>query len=191
MEDLRDDCGRVFESVACAPASVTGALNNRMSQNDVPDSAGGLLAKIVELGGLLHESHYPVSWAWAGSSPLQWMERVPSHFVRDGVRATILKEEQGGSILFAASGPNDGKCGDSLVFLRNVPAIREVPVRRTYPSNAPFSTTTSVDQSTLAHGIPSFIHRVVRLPAFADPLLFRSRIRRRTGIRCRIRRSSR
>lgn len=27
-----------------------------------------------------HENHYPVGWAWAGSSPFQWMKRVPSHF---------------------------------------------------------------------------------------------------------------
>jgi hypothetical protein len=38
------------------------------------------LAKIDEIGGPLHENHYPVGWAWAGSSPFQWMKRVPSHF---------------------------------------------------------------------------------------------------------------
>jgi arylsulfatase A-like enzyme len=28
----------------------------------------------------LHENHYPVGWAWAGSSPFQWMKQVASHF---------------------------------------------------------------------------------------------------------------
>jgi arylsulfatase len=63
-----------------AEGSITGTLNNMMTQNGVPDSVEAQLAKIDELGGPLHENHYPVGWAWAGSSPFQWMKRVPSHF---------------------------------------------------------------------------------------------------------------
>jgi arylsulfatase len=63
-----------------AEGSVTGTLNNMMTQNGVPDTVEAQLAKIDELGGPLHENHYPVGWAWAGSSPFQWMKRVPSHF---------------------------------------------------------------------------------------------------------------
>ena len=51
-----------------------------MTQNGVPDTVAAQLPKIDELGGPLHENHYPVGWAWAGSSPFQWMKRVPSHF---------------------------------------------------------------------------------------------------------------
>jgi arylsulfatase len=63
-----------------AEGSVTGTLNNMMTQNGVPDTVEGQIKKIKELGGPLHENHYPVGWAWAGSSPFQWMKRVPSHF---------------------------------------------------------------------------------------------------------------
>ena len=65
---------------ASAEGSVTGTLNNMMTQNGVPDSVKAQLAKIDEIGGPLHENQYPVGWAWAGSSPFQWMKRVPSHF---------------------------------------------------------------------------------------------------------------
>ena len=63
-----------------AEGSVTGTLNNMMTQNGVPDSVEAQIKKLEELGGPLHENHYPVGWAWAGSSPFQWMKRVPSHF---------------------------------------------------------------------------------------------------------------
>lgn len=63
-----------------AEGSLTGTLNNIMTQNGIPDSVEQQLGDIDEIGGPLHENHYPVGWAWAGSSPFQWMKRVPSHF---------------------------------------------------------------------------------------------------------------
>ncbi|NVK41930.1 MAG: arylsulfatase [Oceanospirillaceae bacterium] len=63
-----------------AEGSVTGTLNNMMTQNGIPDTIEGQLPEIDEIGGPAHENHYPVGWAWAGSSPFQWMKRVPSHF---------------------------------------------------------------------------------------------------------------
>ncbi|MEM9301723.1 MAG: sulfatase-like hydrolase/transferase [Pseudomonadota bacterium] len=62
-----------------AEGSVTGTLNNVMTQNGIPDSVENQLPLMHELGGPLHENHFPVGWAWAGSSPFQWMKRVPSH----------------------------------------------------------------------------------------------------------------
>ncbi|MFG0723380.1 arylsulfatase [Pseudomonas sp. GLN_6] len=72
---------------ASAEGSMVGTLNNVMTQNGVPDSVPAQLAKFDEIGGPLHENHYPVGWAWAGSAPFQWMKRVPSHFggTRNGV----------------------------------------------------------------------------------------------------------
>jgi len=70
-------CG---DNGSSAEGSVTGTLNNMMTQNGIPDTVPAQLAKIDEIGGPLHENHYPVGWAWAGSSPFQWMKRVPSHF---------------------------------------------------------------------------------------------------------------
>jgi len=63
-----------------AEGSLNGTLNNMMTQNGIPDSVENQFPKINELGGPLHENHFPVGWAWAGSSPFQWMKRVPSHF---------------------------------------------------------------------------------------------------------------
>ena len=48
-----------------------------MTQNGVPDTVERSAAKFDEIGGPLHENHYPVGWCWAGSSPFQWMKRVP------------------------------------------------------------------------------------------------------------------
>ena len=63
-----------------AEGSLTGTLNNMMTQNGIPDTVENQLPKIDEIGSWKHENHYPVGWAWAGSSPFQWMKRVPSHF---------------------------------------------------------------------------------------------------------------
>lgn len=63
-----------------AEGSLTGTTNNMMTQNGIPDTVEGQIEEIDEIGGPKHENHYPVGWAWAGSSPFQWMKRVPSHF---------------------------------------------------------------------------------------------------------------
>jgi arylsulfatase len=63
-----------------AEGSLTGTINNMMTQNGVPDDVASQLKVIDEIGGPKHENHYPVGWSWAGSSPFQWMKRVPSHF---------------------------------------------------------------------------------------------------------------
>ncbi|MGA8172334.1 MAG: arylsulfatase [Methylocystis sp.] len=63
-----------------AEGSLTGTLNNMMTQSGIPDTVKGQLPQIDEIGGPKHENHYPVGWSWAGSSPFKWMKRVPSHF---------------------------------------------------------------------------------------------------------------
>jgi len=91
LDAVRDDNTLVIyvtgDNGASAEGSMTGTLNNIMTQNGVPDSVPAQLAKLDEIGGPLHENHYPVGWAWAGSAPFQWMKRVPSHFggTRNGV----------------------------------------------------------------------------------------------------------
>lgn len=64
---------------ASAEGTMVGTLNNIMTQNGFPDSIERQLAVINEIGGAKHENHYAVPWAWAGSTPFQWMKRVPSH----------------------------------------------------------------------------------------------------------------
>ncbi|MBO2656070.1 arylsulfatase [Shewanella algae] len=63
-----------------AEGTPTGTTNNMMTQNGVSDTVESQLKYIDELGNEKHENHYPVGWAWAGSTPFQWMKRVPSHF---------------------------------------------------------------------------------------------------------------
>lgn len=60
--------------------TLTGTLNNMMTQNGLPDTIERQLAHLDETGGVNFENHYAVAWAWAGSTPFQWMKRVPSHF---------------------------------------------------------------------------------------------------------------
>lgn len=70
----------VGDNGASAEGSVNGTTNNVMTQHGIPDSVEDQLKVIDELGGPKHENQYPVGWAWAGSTPFQWMKRVPSHF---------------------------------------------------------------------------------------------------------------
>jgi len=63
-----------------AEGTLTGTSNSMMSMNGVPDSVEAQLPLIDKLGGPETDNHYPVGWAWAGSSPFQWTKRVPSHF---------------------------------------------------------------------------------------------------------------
>ena len=83
-----------------AEGSLTGTTNNMMTQNGVPDDVASQIKEIDEIGGPKHENHYPVGWAWAGSSPFQWMKRVPSHFggTRNGMVVSWPKKiaEHGG-----------------------------------------------------------------------------------------------
>lgn len=60
--------------------TMTGTLNNMLTQNGFPDSIDGQLKHLDEIGGPDHENHYGVPWALAGAAPFQWMKRVPSHF---------------------------------------------------------------------------------------------------------------
>lgn len=63
-----------------AEGTTTGTINNTMTLNGVPDTVEAQLPALADIGGPLHDNHYPVGWAWAGAAPFQWMKRVPSHF---------------------------------------------------------------------------------------------------------------
>lgn len=63
-----------------AEGTLTGTSNSMMSMNGVKDSVQAQLPLIDKLGSPETDNHYPVGWAWAGSSPFQWTKRVPSHF---------------------------------------------------------------------------------------------------------------
>jgi arylsulfatase A-like enzyme len=58
----------------------TGTINDTAAMNGVPDTLDNILPHLGELGSRLHDNHYPIGWAHAGSSPFQWMKQVASHF---------------------------------------------------------------------------------------------------------------
>jgi hypothetical protein len=66
---------------ASAEGSMQGTTNEvGTAANGVPESLEYLLSMIDELGGPLAYNHYPVGWAHAMDSPMQWTKQVASHF---------------------------------------------------------------------------------------------------------------
>jgi arylsulfatase len=71
------------------------AALSRDGTDDVPAefalqhrSVAEQLRTIEELGGPLHFNSYASGWAWAGSTPFQWVKHVASHF--GGMRNPLL-----------------------------------------------------------------------------------------------------
>lgn len=77
-----------------AEGTLHGTLNNIKSQQGYIDDISRMVERIDEIGGPLHENHYPVGWCWAGSSPFQWMKQVASHFggTRNGLVISYPKQ---------------------------------------------------------------------------------------------------
>ncbi|HEY6369958.1 MAG TPA: sulfatase-like hydrolase/transferase, partial [Candidatus Sulfotelmatobacter sp.] len=66
---------------ASAEGSMQGTTNEvGTAANGVPESLEYLLSIMDHLGGPLYYNHYPVGWAHAMDSPMQWTKQVASHF---------------------------------------------------------------------------------------------------------------
>jgi arylsulfatase A-like enzyme len=66
---------------ASAEGSLQGTTNEvGTAGNGVPETLDYLLSMMDELGGPLCYNHYPVGWAHAMDSPMQWTKQVASHF---------------------------------------------------------------------------------------------------------------
>ena len=66
---------------ASAEGTLQGTTNeNSVAGQNVPESLSYLLSVIDNLGGPLTYNHYPVGWAHAMDSPMQWTKQVASHF---------------------------------------------------------------------------------------------------------------
>jgi len=66
---------------ASAEGSLQGTTNEvATAANGVTESLPYLLSMIDELGGPKTYNHYPVGWAHAMDSPMQWTKQVASHF---------------------------------------------------------------------------------------------------------------
>ena len=66
---------------ASAEGSMQGTTNEvGTAGNGVPESLPYLLSMMDQLGGQMAYNHYPVGWAHAMDSPMQWTKQVASHF---------------------------------------------------------------------------------------------------------------
>ena len=66
---------------ASAEGSLQGTTNEiATNANGVKESLPYLLSMIDELGGPMAYNHYPVGWAHAMDTPMQWTKQVASHF---------------------------------------------------------------------------------------------------------------
>lgn len=71
---------------ASAEGGPDGTYNEMLMFNGVPTTFEQQTMAILAhggpeaLGGPDMHNHYPVGWAWAGNTPLQWVKQVASHF---------------------------------------------------------------------------------------------------------------
>jgi arylsulfatase A-like enzyme len=65
---------------ASAEGSPQGLLNEMTFFNAIPEDFKEVLRRMDELGGPMTFNHYPIGWAHAMDTPLQWTKQVASHF---------------------------------------------------------------------------------------------------------------
>jgi arylsulfatase len=80
----RDNTLVIFEmgdNGASAEGSLQGTTNEiATAANGVKEDLPYLLSMMDQLGGPMTYNHYPVGWAHAMDSPMQWTKQVASHF---------------------------------------------------------------------------------------------------------------
>jgi arylsulfatase A-like enzyme len=70
----------VGDNGASAEGKMQGSLNEIANINGIPEDYKEVLKHKDDLGTWKTHNHYPVGWAWAMGSPLQWMKQVASHY---------------------------------------------------------------------------------------------------------------
>jgi len=70
----------VGDNGASAEGTMQGALNEVASLNNIPEDYHELLARKDELGTWKAHNHYPIGWAHAMNTPMQWAKQVASHY---------------------------------------------------------------------------------------------------------------
>src|SRR5215472_5126512 len=82
--DQRDNTLVIFmmgDNSASAEGSLQGTTNEvGTAGNGVKEDLPFLLSMIDELGGPRTYNHYPVGWAHAMDTPMQWTKQIASHF---------------------------------------------------------------------------------------------------------------
>lgn len=82
-QGIADDTLVIFiagDNGPSAEGTLLGQVNKWGNLNGMPQSMEEQLARIDDIGGPMSYNSYPVGWAWAGSSPLQWVKQIASHF---------------------------------------------------------------------------------------------------------------
>lgn len=71
---------------ASAEGSLQGTTNELAAMGGIPEDLPYIQSMIDKLGGPETYNHYPVGWAHAMCSPMQWTKQVASHFggIRNG-----------------------------------------------------------------------------------------------------------
>ena len=71
----------VGDNGGSAEGGIDGSLTNEMvATADAPRGIDPQLAQLAKLGGPDLSNHYSAGWAWATTTPFQWMKQVASHF---------------------------------------------------------------------------------------------------------------
>ncbi len=65
---------------ASAEGGFNGLLNEMTFFNGIPEDFNEVLRRMDELGSATTFNHYPIGWAHAMNTPLQWTKQVASHF---------------------------------------------------------------------------------------------------------------
>ncbi len=65
---------------ASAEGTPQGLLNEMTLANGIPENFAEIARRMDELGGPLTYNHFPVGWAHATNTPLQWTKQIASFF---------------------------------------------------------------------------------------------------------------
>ncbi|ETF01599.1 arylsulfatase [Advenella kashmirensis W13003] len=82
VQGIADDTLVIFiagDNGPSAEGTLIGQVNKWSNLNGMPETLEEQLARIDDIGGPKSYNSYPVGWAWAGSSPLQWVKQIASH----------------------------------------------------------------------------------------------------------------
>ncbi len=65
---------------ASSEGRLTGTFNEMRNYNGFPETVADILPRLDEFGGPTSYANYPVGWALAMDTPMQWTKGVASHF---------------------------------------------------------------------------------------------------------------
>lgn len=70
----------VGDNGSSAEGGIAGSINYFGALQGMPEPLETQLARLDEIGGKNSYPQYPAGWAWAMTSPFQWVKQVASHF---------------------------------------------------------------------------------------------------------------